>query len=227
LIVRSGNESVAAPFQDIAKLGVGPLDGAGAQLAPLLFEVYHPEGDIELVPGRFPELVDLLRRGELDAVLAVDRPGAARLTIALQAGDLELRPLLDWDSHRFPFLRLASIPRNAYARVDREIDTLSSQLVIASARQQRRVLGDASQATALSTSRPAISERVRHTLVEAIGRHEAIDPLLPGSDVTLASPRHKPAPINPTPQDSLLAALVLLAVGGAVLALFGRGDITR
>jgi hypothetical protein len=110
--------------------------------------------------------------------------------------------------------------------MDESVETLSSQLVLAAARDDRVVLGDANPATGLSTRHRPLADSLKRDLVLALGEQETIDPILPGRDVTLATTPPEPAPLNPAPQASILSAIVLALIGGSIYLLLHRSKST-
>jgi osmoprotectant transport system permease protein len=227
LLVRPGRQSSGNPFENIERLGVSPAGASDSDLAQFLLDGYGRSAGVEMVCGEFTDLVERLAADELDGVLTMAKPGAARVSRALrQHEQLALQPLPDWDASRHPFLRLANINRGTYVRMDGSVETLSSQLVLAAAHDDPAVLGDANPATGLRSRHQPLADSLKRDLVLALGEQETIDPILPGRDVTLAASPPEPAPLNPAPQASILSALVLALIGGSIYLLLHRSGST-
>jgi len=227
LLVRRGRQSSGNPLEGIERLGVSPAGASDSRLAQFLLDGYDRPSDVEIVFGELTDLVERLAKDELDGVLTMAKPGAAGVSRALrQHEQLTLQPLPDWDTSRHPFLRLANIHRGTYVRMDGSVDTLSSQLVLAAACENRPVLGDANPAMGLRSGRQPLADSLKRDLVLALGEQETIDPILPGRDVTLAASPPEPAPLNPAPQSSILSAIVLALIGGSIYLLLHRSGST-
>lgn len=226
------------PFGDINTLGVGPENGASAQVARFLLDGYGwnrqtasleaeiwgvGTSQIELFFGSFNEPIEKLKDGTVDAVVRMAKPRGTEITDALQSDHLRLHSLslTDWQNedrqYRYRFLQLARITRAHYPNVREPIETVSSQLVLAGPSGERN-MGDGGPATALRMSPNPIPEGKKQELIEALGTTEAIDPALPVS--TMAPTRMS---INPAPWSSIMSALVLVMIGGFIYLVLRRG----
>lgn len=160
-------------------------------------------------------LLDAVRDGVLDGALVFAAPGDPTVRDALAAGGLALRGLDGWltvqRALRLPFLRLARLPAAAYPGVDRPVETLGAQVVLAGPAPGGALAHGGGPAAALPAGgAPLDAARVR-ALVDALGVTEAPDPALPS-----AWKRSRGAVDAPEPEgwrEALEVCLNLFALG--------------
>jgi glycine betaine/choline ABC-type transport system substrate-binding protein len=187
----------------------------------------------EVVPGEPSQQLEALRDGDLDAVLVMAEEGSPWVRAALQkpndgkAKALTLLSLtggeadegdLDRRARRFPFLRRVVIPEGTYPTVDRPIQTVGAQVVLAGAVAPEGGLGDGGPSGAVRAELPGIPLTQKRALREAVGVGVEIDPTLPGHD---AIPDTTTLPLNPAPWASVLT-LVFFALAGYFLWVLAR-----
>jgi osmoprotectant transport system substrate-binding protein len=168
------------------RLGVGPEGSASYQIAALLVDALELVDRIVLMPGEGAR--GKLEQGEVDGLLLMVELGHPRVVEVLEAGLATLRrfpPVADPRlTLRYPLLRPSRIPAATYPGQDRVLETVSSQVVLAS-----YVPPDASP---LGNSGPGIAGLTRdvplrlppHTAAEinaALEAPEIVDPILPAS----------------------------------------------
>jgi glycine betaine/choline ABC-type transport system substrate-binding protein len=172
------------------RVGTG-VEGTGNWKATwMLLDAVGLLGDIEMVEIADPmQAADKLAAGEVDALVGMVEQGHAGLVKLLQESDFVLVDLAEVEGAnlalRYPFLRPARLPANTYPRQDQLLNTVSSQVVLATRLPpQRDLLGESGPGfvpgvfTRLPQRLPFDTARA---LSEALDTPEAVDPLLPAS----------------------------------------------
>jgi osmoprotectant transport system permease protein len=213
-------------FASVKRLGV-----ASEKTGDLFQEMF--DNLQQVVVGNPSAQLEELRNGKLDAVLVMVEEGSPWVRAALQKPDdakvkaLTLLSLtggqedegdLDRRARRFPFLRRVVIPEGTYPTVDRPIQTVGSQVVLAGAVAPEGGLGDGGPSAAVRAELPGIPLTQKRALRDAVGMSVEIDPTLPGHDPI---PDTTTLPINPAPWASVLT-LVFFAIAGYFLWALAR-----
>ena len=197
----------------VTKLGVGSKGGSTHRIAQLLVEAYGVSNQVELVFGELEEQLAAVKTGALDARLEHVEVGAPQVTRALRDAAFSLAPIDNWEQDgrefRHPFMRRSRIPARAYPRMVAGVDTVSTQVVIAGPARVSKAFGDHGPVDVIASTREPLPRALKQRLVEAISGPRMIDPSLPGESVGVGRKVGKAAPINPTPEVSLLTALLL------------------
>jgi glycine betaine/choline ABC-type transport system substrate-binding protein len=168
------------------RLGVGPEGSASHRVGALLVDALELGERVVLVPGDGAR--DRLEGSEVDALLFMVELGHPRVLEVLQDGLATLRRFPPMEDPRltlrYPMLRPARIPAATYPGQDRPLETVSSQVVLASyVPPEARTLGDSGPGTA-GLTRDVPFRLPLHTaaqIAEALRTRETVDPLLPAS----------------------------------------------
>lgn len=168
------------------RLGVGPEGSASHRVAAMLVDALELDERIELVPG--DRARGKLASGEVDGLLFMVEPGHPRVLEVLEDGLAALRsfpPVADPRlTLRYPILRPARIPAHTYPEQDQALETVSSQVVLASyVPPEERPLGDSGPGIA-GLTRDVPFRLPPHTagqIASALRTAETVDPLLPAS----------------------------------------------
>jgi hypothetical protein len=203
----------------VARLGVGLPKGSSEEVARMLQEAYGQTEAVSTVTGDLLEQFADVNQGRLDGVLIIATPGDAELMELMRKyRDLTLQPIGAWKrrsrQYRYPFLRVASIPKATYAGQETQIETVGAQLVLAGPSLDEQLLSGGGPAAGLQVQRQPIPRSYKVKLTDAIGIKEALDPALPGERVGLATARQEVLPVNPAPLVSVGTAVLLLALAG-------------
>jgi len=180
----------ATPPQEWRRLATGPEGGTSWHVSGLILHALGAEDRIERVPyDDFNLLAAALRDGEVDGGALMVELRQAGLMNLLQTNGLTLvdLPVFRGGSPalRYAFLRLARIPAGTYPNQDDVIETVSTQVVLASRLpNDTDRLGESGPGyvpgvfTRLPQRLPFETAR---RLNEALDSPEAVDPLLPAS----------------------------------------------
>jgi glycine betaine/choline ABC-type transport system substrate-binding protein len=172
------------------RVGTGAEGGGNWKAAWMLLDALGLQGEVELVPIPDPMgAQDKLATGEVDALVAMLERGHAGLVKLLEASDFVLVDLVGIGGAnlalRYPFLRPARVPPNTYPRQDQRLNTVSSQVVLATRLPPRQdLLGESGPGFV-----PGVFTRLPQRLPfdtalrlkEALDNPENVDPLLPAS----------------------------------------------
>jgi glycine betaine/choline ABC-type transport system substrate-binding protein len=172
------------------RIGVGAAGDSSHRIAGFLASESKAER-ITVVPIADPrESIRRLQVGDIDALFVMGSTGHAGL-MALLAGDsmLELRSLDEVLNPatlaRFPFLRSARIPANAYPGQPAAIESFSTQVVLAAGRLEGAAatgdVGPANTPGLRLDEQQRIWPRTARALHEALEAGEDVDPVLPTS----------------------------------------------
>ena len=206
------------PFGGIRLLGVGVEGSDSEHAARMLLNAYGWTRQVSLVHGEPQELAQQVLRGELDGLLMTAPLGDADMLRILESTRLVLQPFSQWESRnreqRYPFFRRTRVGADIYPGVNKPVDTLGSQVVLAGPAPDESALGDGDPVSGLRTQRQSIPRGIKEALFQEIGTSETIDPTLPGETPPIASERHGIQPINPAPEVSFLTGLLLLGLCG-------------
>ncbi len=215
------------PFGGIRRLGVGVEGSDSEHAARMLLNAYGWARRVTLVHGEPRELAQQVLQGELDGLLMTAPLGDADMLRILDSTRLVLQPFSQWESRNrqqsYPFFRRTRVGADIYPGVNKPVDTLGSQVVLAGPAPDRSALGDGDPVSGLRTQRQGIPRGIKDALLREIGTSETIDPTLPGEHLPVASERRGVQPINPAPEVSLLTGLLLLGLCGFFLRLARRG----
>jgi glycine betaine/choline ABC-type transport system substrate-binding protein len=227
-LIRRRSDLRKDPFKGVRTLGVGPEGGSSAQVADILTDAYAVEKRTEPVFGKVSKQASDVGKGRLDALLVMAAPGDAEIMIVLESRRLALQPISGWNrsdrQYRYPFFRLARIPAALYPGLDENLETVSSQVVLAGPRPEAPAIGDGDPVSGLRARRQRLPKGVKKSLIDALGIKEAIDPALPGETVSVVTARRDVVPVNPSPAVSVLTALFFLALGGFFYLLSRAAD---
>jgi osmoprotectant transport system substrate-binding protein len=168
------------------RLGVEAEGSASHRVAALLMDALELGERLVLVPG--DGVREKLERGEVDALLFMVELGHPRVLEILQDGLADLRsfpPVTDPRlTLRYPILRPARIPAATYPGQQRALETVSSQVVLASfVPPEASTLGDSGPGIA-GLTRDVPLRLPPHTAAEiavALQATETVDPILPAS----------------------------------------------
>jgi glycine betaine/choline ABC-type transport system substrate-binding protein len=176
--------------RDWQRVGTGVEGSGNWKAAWMLLDALGMLDQVKLVPIGDPTRADdELAAGEVDALVAMIEQGHAGLVKLLEASDFVLADLADVGGAnlalRYPFLRPARIPANTYPRQDQPLNTVSSQVVLATRMPpQQDLLGESGPGFV-----PGVFTRLPQRLpydtalrlAEALDTPENVDPLLPAS----------------------------------------------
>ncbi len=202
----AGRVGIAAPESGAGRIGRQLLAAVGRQPA---------------ARGTIPTLVEQLREGAIDVVLAVARPEATAIAEALEPGDVRLVELSAVPLGALPYLRRSRLAANTYPHQDEPVDTLAAQVLLAgpSRRPHLESLKAGPGSAMLVEVTPLPIEEV-DMLAEATGVAELPDPMLPGPWSEPLGPADAESANRVV--DTVLNALVLLFLVWLGLA-FARG----
>ena len=205
-------------FSGVKRLGVGPHGGSGEKVAHLLLDGYKETANITVLTGTLDEQIEAVYRGKLDALLIMGEVGQARIILALEEHPgLSLQPVRNWQGKgrdfRYPFLRQTRVPENTYPGVDKVIDTLGTQVVLAGPDPEAPVLGDGDPVSGIRTQMESIPRGYKEALARALDTREAVDPTLPAEEMLLVTTRLAILEVNPQPGVSALTAALVLIIG--------------
>lgn len=216
LLVRA--DSDIASIMDATRIGVAHAGGASQHVARMVLAALgHSEARLVPVPEGSDSPISIqleaLQRGEIDLALFMVETGHPRIMRAMQSGEFRLIGLPEWQQGnsliRFPFLRLARLNTDAYANMDRPVDTIGAQVVLAGPVPSADPIGAAGPGTAaIGEVLPLTNNRVT-ALNEALSSDEAIDPAVPATPVLAPKPKPEPASINPSSAYSLINFLAI------------------
>ncbi len=213
-----------SPFAGVKRLGAGIENSSSASMAGILLASYGALESVSQVNGNFDAQIASLKKGELDAVLRMTIPGDFHVGQILEDPDLGLQPVTLWRHpdrrFRYPFIREGRITPSIYPALEEPVDTLHTQVVIAGPRMAEPTIGDGDPMSGLRARRQAIPRTIKEKIVTGTGRTEAIDPALPGENVSLLSRREEALPLNPQPAVSVVTGLFLILFIGLLFALF-------
>jgi glycine betaine/choline ABC-type transport system substrate-binding protein len=172
------------------RVATGVQGSSSWQAAWMLLDTLGLLDAVELVQIGDPmRAAEQLADGEVDALVIIAEQGHAGLVKLMDTSDFALVDLADLDganlSLRYPFLRPARIPANTYPRQDQPLNTVSSQVVLATrVPPQQDLLGESGPGFV-----PGVFTRLPQRLPfdtalrlsEALDTPENVDPLLPAS----------------------------------------------
>jgi glycine betaine/choline ABC-type transport system substrate-binding protein len=165
------------------RIGVARRGSGSALVAEV---VLGQRGKRPVVWAAPQELFKRLAGGDLDSVLILAETGAPQVVHAMRKYNFKLASLAQWMTPRgralLPYLRKAVIGASTYPTQAYPVDTFSSQVVLA-APGRKVAFGGASggQAAALPVAGFPLDRQQMHKLVEATGRPETPDPVLPSA----------------------------------------------
>ena len=210
-----GNPAIT--LTGIKRLGVGLEGSSSHHVAGILLDAYGLTGNASLEFGLYEEQVRSLEENKLAAILKIAEMEDNQLSLSFREHGLALLPITGWEQEdrqfRYPFFRLSTIPAGTYPAVEHPVETLSTQVVLAGPRGPRGQRGDGGPGSAIQLVRRSLPAVMKRKLVKSVGFGETIDPTLPGENVGRISRREKHLPINPSPETSILSALVLFGLG--------------
>ena len=200
---------------EATRIVVGPEGSASNRIGAALAEGLNLFA--VLVPVEADTLADLLAAtAEQGADLAVvEAPlGHPALTEALASGEHRLVSVGDWGQGanlvRYPFLRQARVPAGAYPTVDRPVETLGSQLVLAGpAPSTGDLIGDHGPSAFSDELLPLPDDAVT-ALQDALGTSVTVDPTLRRAAALTPETPPEPAAVNPAADVSVLSAAVVV-----------------
>ena len=175
ILRRKGESSVKNVLQ--GKIGVGMPGTSRARVASLVLRAANKE------PAVFAETKDLInqvKRAELDGALIFEFLGNADINETLGEGKLSLQKLPRELEGIAPFLLPVRIPGGTYAKQTKPIDTVGIQVVLASPSPKidPGPLGGG-PAAALLVQNPPLTVEQANALAQATGNPEPPDPILP------------------------------------------------
>lgn len=217
LIGKTSTTDPVLTLTEIQRLGVGIEESSSHQVASILLDAFGLTENVSLEFGLFEEQVRSLKENKLDAILKTAELEDNQLSLSFREHGLSLLPITGWEQEdrqfRYPFFRLSTIPADTYPAVDHPVETLSAQVVLTGPRGLRGQFGDGGPGSAIQLARKSLPAAMKRKLVKAAGSGETIDPTLPGENVGRISRREKHLPINPSPETSILSALLLFGLG--------------
>ena len=151
---------------------VGVVGGGAARVAELLWdaEVVQRAGLSELLGGV---------GGSYDAALVLAEAGTPALAAALEQAGATLQPVRPPVSTDLAWLRPARLPAGTYAGQEGAVDTVTSQVLLASASVPSDPMLAGGPVAALPSSPRPLARPEAERLAEAIGSTELPDPVLP------------------------------------------------
>ncbi|MFW6332676.1 MAG: glycine betaine ABC transporter substrate-binding protein [Thermodesulfobacteriota bacterium] len=226
-VIGENSDSTQGPFAGMDRLGVGVENSSSARMARILLDAYDALSRVTQVTGPLNTLIEALKKDRLDAVFIMTIPGDFHVAQILEDSDLDLQSIGAWRHRdrrfRYPFIHEGRITPSIYPELERPVDTVHTQVVIAGPRMPEQVaLGDGDPMSGLRTKRQPIPLALKKKLVAGTGLTETIDPALPGENVSLLSRRREALPLNPQPAVSLVTGLFFILFIGLLFALFKK-----
>lgn len=211
-------DSDISSINDAERIGVAREGGSSEHVAGILLAgLGHEDANLVPAPAEAETPIDAqisaLRDGELDAVLFMAEVGHPRILRAMQAGNLRLIGLPEWQDGnnliRFPFLRLTRINNDAYPNMTGPVDSIGAQVVLAGPVPSADPIGTAGPGTAAVGEVLPLTSKTVTALNEALPSEETVDPAVPASTVLAPKPKPEPEPINPSTASSLVNFLAI------------------
>lgn len=197
------------PLDQTEAIVVGPEGSASRRLGALIVAGLGLDATLVTAeaddPAAFRAVLDA---GSTDAALVIAPIGQDSVAQLMDGTELSLRSLSGWEEQanllRYPFLREVRVPAQSYPGQFAPIDTLGTQVVLASmAPDTTNLVGDKGP-SAVATSIAALPDETVLQLVDALPGTTLIDPTLRQA-AALAPPEPMiPALVNPAPDISLL-----------------------
>ena len=183
---------------------VGVVGGGAARVAELLWdaETVQRAGVAEL-------LADL---GSYDAALVLAEPGDPTLAAALQGAGATLQAVRPPVSTDLAWLRPARLPAGTYAGQAEALDTVTSQVVLASASVPSDPMLAGGPVAALPSSPRPLARDEAERLARAVGSTELPDPVLPVAREATAAATEDTAVLDTALNLAVLAFLGWLGV---------------
>lgn len=202
-------------LEDAQTIATGPEGSGSYQAARILMDGLGLSAELETFDAEDARgLADAIGGSDADAAVLMEPIGNETI-VALLAGGAELVPVAEWDTGnnllRFPFMRPARFPVDAYGGVTEPIETLTAQVVLAGpGPTDERAVGDQGPGASFIPRALPLSPDTVRALAEALPALAAIDPVLPQAAALAPELPSPPAPINPAMDVSVLSIAVLI-----------------
>lgn len=201
-------------FADAEQIAAGAPDSASERTARTLVDGLGLDAELVNTPGDTAETVsEAVLASDADAAVVMAPLGNEIVTRLLGNG-ARLLALEDWEQGnnliRYPTLRQARIPADAYPDQRSAVDTLTAQLVLAAVGPTpANAAGDRGPGASYSESAQPLADATVTALNEALGSEVEIDPALRQAAVLTPRLPDPPAPLNPAPGMSILNVFVI------------------
>lgn len=202
-------------LEDAETIATGPEGSGSYQAARILMDGLGLSASLETFDAADARgLADAIAGSDADAAVLM-QPIGNETIVALLAAGAELVPIAEWDTGnnllRFPFLRPARIPVDAYPGVARPVETLTAQMVLAGpGPTDERSVGDQGPGASFIPRALPLSPDTVLALAEALPTMAALDPVLPQAAALAPELPSPPASINPAMDISVLSLAVLI-----------------
>ena len=202
----------ARDLEDVGSLATGPVGSASYRAGAIL--AAGVEGETEIVAVQDDDPLPAMAASGADAALIV-APLRSPAVAALLEGGGRLIPVTGWETGnnlvRYPQLRRARIPADAYEGQGGAIDTLSSQLILAGpVVEDTDALGPQGPAASAPTEVAALADETVVAIGEGLGATIGIDPAVRVAAALAPTLPEPEAVVNPSTAISALTAGVLV-----------------